>query len=88
MIFYYAFQGGAYFLLGAAILGVILSIYYYFGWIRAIWFVHEGHDDDSHIAKTSLAFSKPSCCGKSVLIIFAGLSLLLGFLPLILLNWW
>lgn len=35
LIFYAAFQAGLYFLLGLAIFGVVLSIYYYFGWLRA-----------------------------------------------------
>ncbi len=35
LIFYAAFQAGLYVLLGLAIFGVILSIYYYFGWMRA-----------------------------------------------------
>jgi NADH-quinone oxidoreductase subunit N len=34
LLFVAAFQAGLYTLLGIAILGVILSIYYYFGWIK------------------------------------------------------
>ena len=33
-IFVAAFQAGLYNLLGVAVLGVVISIYYYFGWIR------------------------------------------------------
>jgi NADH-quinone oxidoreductase subunit N len=35
LVFVAAFHAGLYWLLAAAIAGVILSIYYYFGWIRA-----------------------------------------------------
>ncbi len=38
MIFLTAFHAGLYVLLGVAILGVIISIYYYFGWIKAAFF--------------------------------------------------
>lgn len=35
MIFIAAFQAGLYTLLGVALVGVVISIYYYFGWMRA-----------------------------------------------------
>jgi len=38
LIFIAAFQAELYGLLAVAIVGVVLSIYYYFGWIRCIWF--------------------------------------------------
>lgn len=50
LVFMAAFEAGLYGLLGVAILGVILSIYYYFGWIKAAFFpqwrppVFEGDD--------------------------------------------
>jgi len=37
-LFVAAFQAGLYGLLGIAILGVVISIYYYFGWIRECYF--------------------------------------------------
>ncbi len=37
-IFIAAFQAGLYWLLAVAIFGVVISIYYYFGWIRAAFF--------------------------------------------------
>lgn len=37
-LFVVAFQAGLYTLLGAAIIGVVISIYYYFGWIREAFF--------------------------------------------------
>ncbi len=38
LLFYAAFQAHLYFLLGVSILGVVVSIYYYFGWMRAALF--------------------------------------------------
>ncbi len=38
LVFIGAFQAGLYWLLGIAILGVVVSIYYYFGWIKAAFF--------------------------------------------------
>ncbi len=38
LIFLAAYQAGLYLLLGVAICGVVVSIYYYFGWIKAAWF--------------------------------------------------
>jgi NADH-quinone oxidoreductase subunit N len=37
-IFMAAFRAGLYLLLGVAIIGVVISIYYYFGWIKAAFF--------------------------------------------------
>lgn len=34
LLFYAAFQAHLYFLLGVSIIGVVISIYYYFGWMR------------------------------------------------------
>ena len=39
MIFIAAYKAGLYWLLAVAIAGVVLSIYYYFGWIKAAYFV-------------------------------------------------
>ena len=50
LVFLAAFEAGLYPLLGVAVLGVIISIYYYFGWIKAAFFpqwrppVMEGDD--------------------------------------------
>ncbi|MCB1105554.1 MAG: NADH-quinone oxidoreductase subunit N, partial [Cephaloticoccus sp.] len=51
-IFITAFQAGLYSLLVIAIIGVVVSIYYYFGWIKAAFFetwrapLLEGETDD------------------------------------------
>ncbi|HTB63548.1 MAG TPA: proton-conducting transporter membrane subunit, partial [Opitutales bacterium] len=38
LLFYAAFQAHLYFLLGVSIIGVVISIYYYFGWMREALF--------------------------------------------------
>jgi NADH-quinone oxidoreductase subunit N len=38
MVFVAAYKAGLYCLLGIAIVGVVISIYYYFGWIKAAFF--------------------------------------------------
>jgi NADH-quinone oxidoreductase subunit N len=40
-VFVAAFKAGHYGLLGVAIAGVVISIYYYFGWIRTAYFSDE-----------------------------------------------
>ncbi len=35
LVFVAAFQAGLYWMLGVALIGVVISIYYYFGWMRA-----------------------------------------------------
>ncbi len=37
-VFIAAFQAGLYWLLGVAVLGVVISIAYYFGWVRGVYF--------------------------------------------------
>lgn len=37
-IFIAAYQAGLYGLLGVSVLGVVISIYYYFGWVRVVYF--------------------------------------------------
>ena len=39
-IFIAAFQAGLYGLLGISVLGVVISIYYYFGWVREVYFAN------------------------------------------------
>ncbi|MGK0176372.1 MAG: NADH-quinone oxidoreductase subunit N [Zhongshania aliphaticivorans] len=41
LIFIAAYEAGLYGLLGVAICGVVISIYYYFGWIRVMYFSQE-----------------------------------------------
>ncbi len=51
LVFVAAFKAGHYGLLAVAIAGVVISIYYYFGWIRAAYFRDQAPD----LMKTAIA---------------------------------
>jgi NADH-quinone oxidoreductase subunit N len=44
-IFIAAYQAGLYGLLGISVFGVVVSIYYYFGWIRTVYFAAPSEGD-------------------------------------------
>ena len=48
-LFVAAFQAGLYGLLVVAVVGVVISIYYYFGWIRSIYFKSTGASDGDEL---------------------------------------
>jgi NADH-quinone oxidoreductase subunit N len=53
LVFLAAFQARLYPLLAVAVIGVVLSIYYYFGWIRAAYFGAAERPDESRPARTN-----------------------------------
>jgi len=57
-IFIAAFQAGLYGLLAIAVIGVVVSIYYYFGWIKAAFFETWGKSADTpaHPERTTVDF--------------------------------
>ena len=57
-IFIAAFQAGLYGLLAIAVIGVVVSIYYYFGWIKAAFFETWGKSADApaHPTRTPVDF--------------------------------
>jgi NADH-quinone oxidoreductase subunit N len=57
-IFIAAFQAGLYGLLAIAVIGVVVSIYYYFGWIKAAFFETWGKSVDAptHPERTPVDF--------------------------------
>lgn len=69
-----AFQAGLYSLLIFAVIGVVISIYYYFGWIREACFSERDTTDESE-RHTTLRISIPS---TAVLILLAVASVVLG----------
>jgi NADH-quinone oxidoreductase subunit N len=76
LIFIAAFKAGLYGLLGVAIFGVVISIYYYFGWIKAAFFSTwkaEGAPD------TRPARTKVSLTARLTLASLALASIILGF---------
>lgn len=74
LIFIAAYQAGLYGLLGIALIGVVISIYYYFGWVRTIHLSDE--IDDTGNAETSVAPSDHFVFGGLVVMI-----VLVGIFP-------
>ncbi len=54
-IFIAAYQAGLYGLLGVAVCGVVISVYYYFGWIRVMYFSQERISPDASEMSVSTA---------------------------------
>jgi NADH-quinone oxidoreductase subunit N len=85
-IFIAAFKAGLYWLLAIAIGGVIISIYYYFGWIKAAFFTAtsepqpEGETLPASLTPVGLA------AGVALLVLVIG-SVVLGFYPGALGTW-
>lgn len=78
LIFITAFQAQLYLLLGVAIIGVVISIYYYFGWIReAFFFIWSDEKEAETIAgkKRTITISLPH---KALLAIIIVCTLILG----------
>lgn len=60
LIFIAAYKAGLYGLLGVAVIGVVISIYYYFDWIReAFFFSWKGKDDRETVEKQLPVFHLP-----------------------------
>lgn len=78
LLFIVAFQAGLFALLGVAIVGVVISIYYYFGWIREAYFkvlhVPEENRSSARLANLHLGIGH-----KCVLGALAAITVLLGF---------
>ena len=73
-IFIAAYQAGLYGLLGVSILGVAISIYYYFGWVRTIYFADQSNDTSE--TKPTVAISDRFVFGSLVAMI-----VLVGIFP-------
>lgn len=87
LLFIAAFEAELYLLLGVAIIGVVISIYYYFGWIKVavfrIWRVtREGTASPAETPLPALAFGS-----KATLGLLAGATVLLGFFQGPLTHW-
>jgi NADH-quinone oxidoreductase subunit N len=77
LIFVAAFQAHLYWLLLVAIGGVVLSIYYYFGWIKAAFFETWSPNPAETVTRSTA--SQPTLVSGAVLTILAVLTVLLGF---------
>jgi len=85
LLFIAAFQAHLYWLLGLAIVGVILSIFYYFGWIKAAYFESAPTAGDRRPA--SAATVAVSWVGVATLTILTLATVLLGFYQQPLTSW-
>ncbi len=74
LIFIAAFQAGLYWILGVALAGVVISIYYYFGWMRSAVM------DNPFLADQAPAsIASPRFGARLLMGILAGLTIILGF---------
>ncbi len=85
LLFIAAFQAHLYWLLAVAVIGVVLSIFYYFGWIKAAYFESPSLDD---APKSSPAFGGSlSWVSVATLTVLALATVLLGFYQQPLASW-
>jgi NADH-quinone oxidoreductase subunit N len=86
LIFLAAFEAHLYGLLAFAVIGVVISIYYYFGWIKAAFFASwrpEGAKD----VQPAVTGTAPNLLGRLVLGGLALATLVLGFFQTPLTSW-
>jgi NADH-quinone oxidoreductase subunit N len=84
LIFVAAFQAHLYWLLAVAIVGVVLSIYYYFGWIKAAFFETWSPNPEAAARPVPAA---PSWISSAVLTALALATVILGFYQEPLTRW-
>jgi NADH-quinone oxidoreductase subunit N len=84
LIFVAAFQAHLYGLLAVAIIGVVLSVFYYFGWIKAAFFEAPA---EGEVGSPSRSFAPISLIGATTLTVLALATVLLGFYQSPLTSW-
>ncbi len=87
LIFLAAFQAHLFWLLAVAIVGVIVSIYYYFGWIQAAFFETWTPPGAPAEPRPGPARTVPSRVSAAVLLLLALGSVMLGVCQLPLTSW-
>jgi NADH-quinone oxidoreductase subunit N len=85
LVFLAAFQAQLYALLAIAIVCVAVSIYYYFGWIKAAWF--ETWRPDGEPAAPAFGRATPTLFHTVVLATLALATVVLGFFQEPLTSW-
>jgi NADH-quinone oxidoreductase subunit N len=85
LIFLAAFQAHLYTLLAIAIVGVVISIYYYFGWIKAAYFASWRQDPAPEAPASPV--SAPGFLGYAVLSVLALATVVIGFFQTPLSSW-
>ena len=86
LIFIAAFEAHLYGLLAFAVFGVVLSIYYYFGWIKAAFFA-TWRPEGAPAAQPAATGTAPNFLGVAVLTTLALATLVLGFFQTPLTSW-
>jgi len=79
LVFIFAFKAGLYGLLTAAIIGVVISIYYYFGWIRAAFFPSRRSTDFATSASPLPVITRVRLPLVATMVLLAAGSVVLGF---------
>jgi len=79
LLFVAAFQARLYGLLAVAIVGVVISIYYYFGWIKAAWFESWRPPFAADTPAPANPRTAPTFAARAVLVFLALATVLLGF---------
>ncbi len=79
LVFIFAFKAGLYGLLTVALVGVVISIYYYFGWIRAAFFPSRRALDFAASGAPVPAIPRVSGAVAVAMLLLAAASLVLGF---------
>jgi NADH-quinone oxidoreductase subunit N len=79
LVFIFAFKAGLYGLLTVALVGVVISIYYYFGWIRAAFFPSHRALDFVTSGASLPAIPRVSRAVATAMVLLAAASLVLGF---------
>ncbi len=87
LLFIAAFQAELYLLLGIAVVGVVISIYYYFGWIRAAVFREPPAPQAFAPPAAAETVTHPvSVSMRLALVLLAAMTVLLGLYPAVL-HW-
>lgn len=87
LLFVAAFQAHLYWLLAVAIIGVVLSIFYYFGWIKAAFFETWSPNPSVPPDNVQRSFAIPSWVSGTVLTLLALATIILGFYQEPLTHW-
>ncbi|MFT3783926.1 MAG: NADH-quinone oxidoreductase subunit N [Nibricoccus sp.] len=86
LVFIAAYKAGMFWLLAIAITGVVISIYYYFGWIKAAYFTEP--KQPAEITTTGQSRAEPlGIAFASLLVVLAFVSVGLGFFQAPLTAW-
>jgi NADH-quinone oxidoreductase subunit N len=79
LIFIFAFKAGLYGLLAAAVIGVVISIYYYFAWIRAAFFPSRRAPDSAAAEPSRPVIARIGFPVAAAMVLLAAGSVVLGF---------